>query len=143
MVRLATTEDAEALAAAMMQAYAEPPWNERWTLEHAKRRVYSILEHSEAVGLAAVQGGEMIGGVLGFVDPYAEEDFFFISELFVVPFWKRKGIGRQLLSGLEEHLKAKGIQTLQLISIADNQAFYEKAGFRQDCASVMYRRLDG
>lgn len=51
----------------------------------------------------------------GFVDPYADEDFF-VSELFVVPEWK--------------------------ISIEYNHAFYKKAGYNQDCVSVLYKEID-
>ena len=78
----------------------------------------------EALGLVAVEDGEIIGGLLGFVDPYADYDMFFVSEIFVAP----KGVGRKLLSALEEQLKVKDIHTIELISINDNLEFYKKCG---------------
>lgn len=91
-----------------------------WVQEKAVRRVQSILCGFEALGLAAVEDGEIIGGLLGFVDPYADYDLFFVSEIFVAPKWKRKGVGRKLLNALEEQLKVKDIHTIELISINDN-----------------------
>lgn len=139
--RVATQEDLLGLAKAMMAAYSEAPWNENWTEERALRRVEAILSGWQAMGMVAVREGEIIGGALGFVDPYAEEDFFFVSELFVRPEWKRKGIGKALLQSLEEELKQRGIRVTQLISIEDNRAFYEKAGMAQDSVNVMFRRF--
>jgi len=138
--RVATREDVPGLAKTMMAAYSEAPWNENWTEERALRRVEAILSGWQAMGMAAVREGHIIGGALGFVDPYAEEDFFFVSELFVRPEWKRKGIGKALLHALEEELKQRGIRVTQLISIEDNRAFYEKAGMGQDSVNVMFRR---
>lgn len=139
--RPVTQEDTEDLARAMMAAYSEAPWNENWSEERAVRRVKAILSGWQATGMAAVREGKIIGGALGFVDPYAEEDFFFVSELFVRPEWKRKSVGRELLTHLEEEMKRRGVHVTQLISIEDNQAFYEKAGMAQDSVIVMFRRF--
>lgn len=129
------------LARALSLAYSQPPWNECWTEEKAQRRVRSILGNFEAMGLAAMEGEEIIGGALGFVDPYADSDFFFLSELFVIPAWKRHGVGRELLSRLEQQLRKKGIPVLQLISIPDNEGFYEKAGLDKDSVSILYKAV--
>ena len=93
------------------------------------------------LGIAAVENGNVVGGLLGYVDPYASEDFFFVSELLVIPEWKKRGIGKQLLAELEIILKEKDIYVIQLISIDHNEGFYSKCGLDRDSCSVQYKRI--
>ena len=116
-------EDTAGLAKAMSAAYSEEPWNEKWTGEKAAERISSIRGNYRSLGIAAVSEGRIIGAALGFTDPYADEDFFFVSELFVVPEMKKHGIGKALLGMLEETVKDRGISVIQLISIEHNKVF--------------------
>lgn len=70
----------------------------------------------------------------------AEEDFFFVSEIFVIPENKKQGIGSALLFELEKLLKQRNISVIQLNSINYNHNFYEKIGFQKDSVDVMYKR---
>lgn len=133
--------DTVELAKAMSKAYSDEPWNEKWTDDRAVRRISAILSNYRAAGIAAVEDGVIIGGLLGYVDPYAEEDFFFVSEIFVIPERKMQGVGRRLLEEMDAILKSNGIKVVQLMSIDYNKAFYKKCGLDQDSVSVQYKRL--
>lgn len=139
--RTVTTDDFAGLAAAMARSYSEAPWYEHWSEERAVKRVSAILSNYRALGLAAVENGTIIGGLLGFVDPSADEDFFYISELFVIPERKKQGIGKGLLHELEGILRDGGISVIQLMSIENNEGFYAKCGLDKDSVSVLYKRL--
>jgi len=138
--RVASEKDYQGLARAMASAYSEEPWNEKWSEDRAVRRVHAIMGNYEAVGIVAEENGSIKGGLLGFVDPYAEEDFFYISEIFVKPENKKTGIGRSLIRALETLLQKKGISVVQLMSIEPNEVFYGKCGFTKDDVSVLFKR---
>ena len=141
MITQINQNDIPTVAQALAKSYSEEPWFENWTQEKSERRVKSILSNFESIGLKYESDGNILGGLLGFVDPYAEEDFFFVSEIFVIPECKKQGIVSALLKELEKILKEKNINVIQLNSINYNQTFYSKNGFQKDSVDVMYKRI--
>lgn len=107
-------EEIMAVADVLVSAYKDEPWNENWTRERAIIRIKAILCNYQAVGLKANDEKGIAGAILGFVDPYSNEDFFYVSELFVKSERKGQGIGTALLNALYKYLKVQNIQAMQL-----------------------------
>lgn len=71
--------------------------------------------------------------------PYAE-----VTELFVRPRWRRRGIGRALLRAAEELARQRGAEEVLVLTGLRNhaaQALYRAAGFR-DYALALRKRLE-
>lgn len=140
-IRLIEKQDIPLLAKALSAAYSQEPFSESWTDDKARIRVEAALCGYRAMGLAAVEDGVIAGAVMGRVDPYDNEDMFFVDELFVIPEKKRQGIGRRLLAELENVLGTMDISAIELISIHYNEPFYEKCGLEKGEVSVLGKNL--
>lgn len=105
-------------------------------------RIKAILYNYQAIGLKANDEEGIVGAILGFVDPYSNEDFFYVSELFVKSERKGQGIGTALLNALDKYLKVSNIQVMQLTSIQDNLKFYKQNGLKKDIVDVLYKKIN-
>jgi len=97
-----------------------------------------VLTFPGVVRLKAVVANEMVGFIAG--DPRRGEKTGWILTLGVLPVWRRKGIGFDLLRICEEKLE---LPKIKLTVRRSNQAalhLYEKLGYRQvDIWSRYYR----
>ena len=113
------------------------------TVEDIRR---SLLSCPEVVLLA-----ELDGMPAGFCCAQVHASFCYtapvaeVTELYVVPAYRRQGCAAALLQTLENDLRARfGVDELHLLTGTDNrtaQAAYEKAGFRLHPEAYMTKRL--
>ena len=133
MIRSATRQDAEALAAIQDAAWREGfrgVVEQRPPLERVREGFAERLEQRERTLLVAEEDGE-IRGFVSFGDGE-------IHALYVHPASWRQGIGRALLNRALEEMRTTGDEEATLWSLAVNAratAFYQANGFEADAAT--------
>ena len=95
--------------------------------------VRMLLARSDFFALAAIQGGEVVGGVTGHVLPMTRSRSaeLFIYDLAVRPEHQRRGVGRRLVEALTELAQAQGIATSFVAADNDDThalSFYRALG---------------
>ncbi|MFC0190020.1 GNAT family N-acetyltransferase [Fictibacillus aquaticus] len=84
--------------------------------------------------LIATEGDDLMGWILigTSKDPFTEETYGFIYELFVREEFRGNGISKRLMETGINHLKQDGYSEIRLSVYAGNQAIklYEKLGFK-------------
>jgi putative acetyltransferase len=85
-------------------------------------------KYAEAIDRNDFFVAEEGGVVVGFGELGREEGA--IQGLYVSPDVKGRGVGRKLLSTLEERARAYGLESLSLTSSLNAVPFYERAGFK-------------
>jgi ribosomal protein S18 acetylase RimI-like enzyme len=90
--------------------------------------------------LVGVIGNRVVATVMGGYEGHRG----WVNYLAVEPAYQKKGLGRQLMSEIENKLKAMGCPKLNLqVRIGNHEAlvFYEKIGYKNDDVISMGKRL--
>ena len=125
------TKRLEDAASVLVSAYAQPPWNENWSLEAAIENVTYVLETPKSIAIAAVGGGKVLGIALGIRQRRHAGAVIYLDELSVLPERQSAGIGTALLSAMGEMAKAEGCDSVWLVSQREGALsnFYQRGGF--------------
>ncbi len=121
--------DWQSLLSLLQEAFAymddriDPPSSlHLMTLESVAAKV-----QDESLFLAS-EGGELIGCVFA----TSQNDSLYVGKLAVHPDHQRRGIGRRLMEGVEQHALEKGMSNLALkvrIELIENHSVFESLGF--------------
>jgi GNAT superfamily N-acetyltransferase len=94
-----------------------------WTNLLTREMFDAGIADKNNIGIVAIEDNKLIG--YGFMNIADRE----IKGMYIIPEFTRQGIGRMILSKLEEHAISKGINTIKLNSTLNAVSFYEKCGF--------------
>ena len=85
--------DLAACASLYASTYNAPPYNERWELSAAERRLGEIQRTPGSFGLVTVEDGSVIGFVLGYSQQWEDRRHFYVKDMLVRPDRQRRGVG--------------------------------------------------
>lgn len=106
---------------AVLSAIKEDPSWEIFTNEKAIDNYKKSL--GESITYVCYENGELAGYLRALLD----DDFaIYISELFVVPEWRNRTVGRTLIAKVKTDFRH-----LTVYALSDEDAYYEKLGYRR------------
>lgn len=105
-------------------------------VENARRYIEEAINSQRSVLLVAVRGEKVVGLLKAdvvervFYEPPLEG---IIREFYIMPEYRRRGLGKEMLSTATKHLKEKGARLITAEFPSQHKiavAFYEDLGFR-------------
>ena len=118
------------LAQLYVETFNAEPWNDEWTFETARKRLYMMLHTDVSFGLCVYREGQMYGAVLGEMEQYYDGLMFEVKEYWVKNEMRGKGIGSKLFAELEKRLRERDVKNIILITAKGDatEHFYHKQG---------------
>lgn len=115
-----------------VDAFNSEPWNDKWTMDSASKRLNQMMNCEGFYGLAAYSEDKLIGLILGNHEYYYDGMDFVVKEFCVDRNIKGKGIGSILLEEFTRRLKDREIKRIVLNTCKGEatEGFYLKKGFR-------------
>jgi ribosomal protein S18 acetylase RimI-like enzyme len=103
-------------------------------------RLLHTVEHQDGVILMARAGRDTVGFICAWPDRDDDmllrddaRDHGYVSDLFVLNSWRRRGVARQLPTAVESEMRRRGCRRIRIVAKAGNIAAmrcYDAAGFR-------------
>jgi ribosomal protein S18 acetylase RimI-like enzyme len=136
VIRPATTDDIDAIAAAARAAYT------RYVERIGREPAPMVADFAALVAAGEVEVLALGGEVAGFIVMRPGADHLFIENVAVHPDHQGRGLGQRLLARAESEAGARGLPALRLytnVKMTENFPFYEALGF----VETERRREDG
>ena len=127
-----TEEDLKKCAPLLVRVYNAEPWNDHWDEKWAYKKLLVSFRSPDFYGICIMEDQNIVGVLVGNLEPNNTENFFYLRDMFVDPDQQRKGIGSLLLDSIKNHLnpmeEVSGI-TLFTSRVYFTHAFYLKNQF--------------
>ncbi|MDM9625514.1 GNAT family N-acetyltransferase [Rhizobium sp. S152] len=141
--RAITPDEAAGSAEIIVQAYAEPPWFEQWSIENAVARLNEMTTTPGCLTIGAVLEDSLIG--FGFALPHTTVAGrgLMVAEIAIMPPYQRKGLGSALLRHIEREARAADYLHVWLVSQRDGGVadYYRGNGYTQSSKLGIYTKL--
>ena len=136
-----TADHLDDAAALYVEVFNNPPWNDRWSVETARKRLADILDTPGFLGNVYVDHG-LLGFAVGYCEQWHSGLHFYLNEMCVRTDRQRMGIGAALIEQLVQTLQQMQVENMYLLTMRDGpaEAFYAKHGFRTSPRMVMLSR---
>lgn len=132
-------EHLEECANLLVSVFANPPWNENWTIELALKRLQNTYNIAGFYGIFAKNENQIIGFALGHIEQYIEDNTFYLKEMCVAENYQNTGIGTAIINKLQKDLLGNNVARIWLLTLQNSQAenFYKKCGFSNSTKIIM------
>ncbi|NMG06657.1 GNAT family N-acetyltransferase [Brasilonema sp. UFV-L1] len=138
-----TTKHLDECASLYVEVFNGEPWNEQWSFENARLRLFETLMTPGFVGFVLRQD-KLLGFVAGYCEQVQKGKGFYLKEICVRPDNQRQGVGTKLLDRLMDVLTAMEVTMVYLLTMKDGQAeaFYTQNGYQRSQRMIlMSKRL--
>ena len=125
-----TLADIPALAEMYVGTFNSAPWNEKWTVETASKRLHQRIQVEDFYGLMAFHNNVLCGMILGGVEQFYNGVMFNIKEFCVKNGMRGQGIGTKIFKEFETRIKTLGVTEIVLFSSKGDftEHFYHNQG---------------
>ncbi|NHC37599.1 GNAT family N-acetyltransferase [Scytonema millei] len=138
-----SAEHLDSCAHVYVETFKQEPWNECWSFETARVRLWETLNTPGFVGFV-LHHHEPLGFILGYCEQFYDGKHFFVKDFCVQTDKQHQGIGTKLLNHLTIVLTPMNVSQIFLLTLRDGQAeaFYSKNGYcRSPKIIVMSQQL--
>lgn len=136
-----STEYLDRCAYLYVEVFNSEPWNEEWSFNTARTRLFEIINTPGFVGFVFKQD-ELLGFLAGYCKQGQKSKSFYLEEICVRPDKQRQGIGTKLLNKLMDTLIYIEVNRVYLLTNKDGQAetFYTKHGYQRNQQMIFMRK---
>ncbi|KQV81472.1 GNAT family N-acetyltransferase [Rhizobium sp. Root1220] len=129
----------------IVKAYAEPPWEENWTIENATSRLDELATTPGYLAVAAYDADDLVGFAFAVPHTSAIGRGLQLAEIAILPQHQRTGIGTRLLRHIEHEALSLGYAQIWLVSqragaVAD---YYTANEYSPSCKLCVYSKRLG